>query len=134
VLGLRFSDNGRTLDSSGSKSVIAWDLEGSRRLGRPFFPSAGPVPYGLGASLGNPHALAISPDGALLAAPVASAPDHIALIDLHSPRLARQPLAPGIGRSRRWRSVPTAGAWPWGASRGRGPCSSTSAQAGFWRG
>jgi WD40 repeat protein len=95
VLGLGFSPDGRTLYSSGSKSVIAWDLEGASRLGRPFRLFAGPVPPS--AEQRPPKALAISPDGALLAAPVASAPDHLALLDLRSPNKPQPPLAPGIG-------------------------------------
>ena len=96
VAGLRFSVDGRTLYSSGSKSVIAWDLEGSSRLGRPYRIFTGSVPPSFIGS--NPSALAISADGALLAAPLAMAPDKVALLDLHSPRPARRVLAPGIGR------------------------------------
>jgi WD40 repeat protein len=96
VLGLRFSPDGRTLYSSGSKSVIAWDLEGASRLGRPYHLFTGPLPKSSG--LTSPEALAVSPDGTLLAAPVASAPDHLALLDLHSPNKPRPSLAPGIGR------------------------------------
>ena len=44
MAGLRFSVDGRTLYSSGSKSVIAWDLEGSSRLGRPYSVFTGAVP------------------------------------------------------------------------------------------
>jgi WD40 repeat protein len=83
VAGLRFSVDGRTLYSSGSKSVIAWDLEGSSRLGRPYSVFTGAVPPSFIGS--NPSALAISSDGALLAAPRAMAPDKVALLDLHSP-------------------------------------------------
>ena len=96
VAGLRFGDDGRTLYSSGSKSVIAWDLEGSSRLGRPYPIFTGSVPPGFIGS--NPSALAISADGALLAAPLAMTPDKVALLDLHSPRPVRRQLAPGIGR------------------------------------
>ena len=96
VAGLRFSVDGRTLYSSGSKSVIAWDLEGSSRLGRPYRIFTGSVPPSFIGS--NPSALAISADGALLAAPLAMTPDKVALLDLHSPRPARRVLAPGIGR------------------------------------
>ena len=96
VAGLRFGDDGRTLYSSGSKSVIAWDLEGSSRLGRPYPIFTGSVPPSFIGS--NPSALAISADGALLAAPLAMAPDKVALLDLHSPRPVRRQLAPGIGR------------------------------------
>jgi WD40 repeat protein len=96
VLGLRFSPDSQTLYSSGSKSIIAWDLEGASRLGRPYRLFAGPIPYS--NTPRPPQALAVSPDGALLAAPVASAPDHLALLDLRSPQQPRRPLAPGIGR------------------------------------
>ena len=96
VAELRFGNDGRTLYSSGSKSVIAWDLEGSSRLGRPYRIFTGSVPPGFIGS--NPSALAISADGALLAAPLAMAPDKVALLDLHSPRPVRRQLAPGIGR------------------------------------
>jgi WD40 repeat protein len=96
VLGLQFSPDGQTLYSSGSKSVITWDLVGASRLGRPYRLFAGPVPYS--PEQRPPQALAVSPDGALLAAPVASAPDHLGLLDLHSPNKQRPPLAPGIGR------------------------------------
>jgi WD40 repeat protein/DNA-binding SARP family transcriptional activator len=96
VLGLRFSPDGGTLYSSGSKSVIAWDLDGSSRLGQPYHLFTEPLPDS--SELTLPQALAVSPDGALLAAPVASTPDHLALLDLHSPNKPRPPLAPGIGR------------------------------------
>jgi WD40 repeat protein len=96
VAGLRFSVDGRTLYSSGSKSVIAWDLEGSSRLGRPYSVFTGSVPSGFIGS--NPSALAISADGALLAAPLAMAPDKAVLLDLHAPRPARRQVTPGIGR------------------------------------
>jgi WD40 repeat protein/DNA-binding SARP family transcriptional activator len=96
VLGLRFSPDGQTLYSSGSKSVIAWDLAGTHRLGQPYRLFTGPLPDSSEQSF--PQALAVSPDGALLAAPVASTPDHLALLDLHSPNKPRPPLAPGIGR------------------------------------
>jgi WD40 repeat protein/energy-coupling factor transporter ATP-binding protein EcfA2 len=95
VAGLRFSRDGRTLYSSGSKTVIAWDLEGSSRLGRPYSVFPGPLPAGFG---GAPNTLAISADGALLATPLATAPDEVALLDLHSARPVRRRLAPGLGR------------------------------------
>jgi WD40 repeat protein/DNA-binding SARP family transcriptional activator len=98
VGGLRFSVDGRTLYSSGSKSVIAWDLEGTSRLGRPYPIFTGPIPPGFGGNPGGEHALAISADGALLAAPLAMAPDKVALLDLHSQRQARRTLTPGVGR------------------------------------
>jgi WD40 repeat protein/DNA-binding SARP family transcriptional activator len=91
VLGLRFSPDSRTLYSAGSKTVIAWDLEGSRRLGRPLslftIPNRDERP---------PHSPAVSPDGALVAAPDGKQPDHLALLDLRSPKRARR-LAPKVG-------------------------------------
>jgi WD40 repeat protein/DNA-binding SARP family transcriptional activator len=98
VLGLVFSPDGHALYSAGSKTVIAWDLEGARRLGRPVSLFTGPIPSSFRNFASPRNALAISSDGALLAAPVASAPDHLALLDLRSPQQARRPLAPGIGR------------------------------------
>ena len=86
--GLRFSPQGHTLYSAGPKSVIAWDLVGSDRLGRRFSFSTTPTP----------PAFAISPDGSVLATPDGKRSDHIALRDLHSLKQTRRPLAPGIGR------------------------------------
>jgi WD40 repeat protein/DNA-binding SARP family transcriptional activator/type II secretory pathway predicted ATPase ExeA len=97
VAGLRFSVDGRTLYSSGSKSVIAWDLEGSSRLGRPYPIFTGAIPPSFFAVAGGPQSLAISADGALLAIPLPAALDKVAVLDLHAPRQARPPLAPGIG-------------------------------------
>jgi WD40 repeat protein len=98
VLGLQFSVDGRTLYSAGSKTVIAWDLEGARRLGRPVSLFTGPIPSSFRTNASPRHALAISSDGALLAAPLARAPDHLVLLNLHFPQQLRRPLAPGIGR------------------------------------
>jgi WD40 repeat protein len=98
VAGLRFSPDSETLYAAGSTSVIAWDVKGSSRLGRPYPIFTGPIPPSFSGDFSNPHALPISPDGALLAAPLARAPDHVALLDLRSPRPARRPLAPGIGK------------------------------------
>jgi len=86
--GLRFSPQGHTLYSAGPKSVIAWDLVGSDRLGRRFSFSTTPTP----------PAFAISPDGSVLATPDGKRSHHIALRDLHSLKQTRRPLAPGIGR------------------------------------
>ena len=98
VLGLRFSTDGRTLYSAGSKTIIAWDLQGAHRLGRPASLFAGPIPYGFRASLSPGHALAVSSDGVLLAAPMARAPDHLALLDLRAPQRPLRPLVPSVGR------------------------------------
>jgi WD40 repeat protein len=116
VADLRFSPDGRTLYSAGSKSVIAWDLEGSSRLGRPLSLFTGRFPYS--PTLTSPHALAVSPDGTLLAEPVPTAPDHLTLLDLHDPRQARQLPAPGVGQisamafSRDGRRLAVAGSAP----------------------
>ena len=116
VADLRFSPDGRTLYSAGSKSVIAWDLEGSSRLGRPLSLFTGRFPYS--PTLTSPHALAVSPDGTLLAEPVPTAPDHPTLLDLHDPRQARQLPAPGVGQisamafSRDGRRLAVAGSAP----------------------
>jgi WD40 repeat protein len=88
IRGLRFSRDGRTLYSAGPKSVIAWDLAGSDRLGRPFSFS----------TTGTPPAFAISPDGSVLATPDGKRSDQIALRDLRSLKQTRRPLAPGVGR------------------------------------
>jgi WD40 repeat protein len=93
VVGLRFSPDSRTLYSAASKTVIAWDLEGSRRLGRPF--PLFPIPD---RELRPPHSPAVSPDGALVAAPDGKQPDHLALRDLRFPERARRLLAPGVGQ------------------------------------
>jgi WD40 repeat protein len=88
IRGLRFSRDGRTLYSAGPKSVIAWDVAGSGRLGRRFsFSTTGASP-----------AFAISPDGSVLATPDGKRSDQIALRDLRSLKPTRQPLAPGIGQ------------------------------------
>jgi WD40 repeat protein len=88
IRGLRFSQDGRTLYSAGPKSVIAWDLAGSDRLGRRFSFSTTPTP----------PAFAISPDGSVLATPHGKRSDQIALRDLRSLKQTRRPLAPGVGR------------------------------------
>jgi WD40 repeat protein/DNA-binding SARP family transcriptional activator len=93
VLGLRFSPDSRTLYSAASRTVIAWDLEGSRRLGRPF--SLFPIPD---RELRPPHSPAVSPDGTLAAAPDGKQPDHLALMDLRFPKQPRRLLAPGVGQ------------------------------------
>jgi WD40 repeat protein len=87
VSGLRFSNDGRTLYSAGSKSVIAWDLEGDRRLGRPFafFPGASP-------------ALAISPDGSIVATVDSKDAEQVALRPVGSPKKVLRSVAPRIGR------------------------------------
>jgi WD40 repeat protein len=87
VAGLRFSNDGRTLYSAGSKSVIAWDLEGNRRLGRPFsfFPGASP-------------AVAISPDGSVAATADTNDAEHVALRAVGAPQKVLRSLAPGLGQ------------------------------------
>jgi len=86
VGALRFSDHGQTLYSAGSKSIIAWDLQGSHRLGRPF--SFLP---------GAPPALAVSPDGSLAATPDLHDADHVALRSITSPETVRRSLTPRLG-------------------------------------
>jgi WD40 repeat protein/DNA-binding SARP family transcriptional activator len=98
VLGLQFSPDSKTLYSGGSTSVIAWDLRGSRRLGRPVALFTVPISYQFAFTSSPPDALAISQDGALLAAPLPNAPDQLGLLDLRAPHRALRPLAPGIGR------------------------------------
>jgi WD40 repeat protein len=93
VVGFCFSPDGRTLYSAGSSSVIAWDLEGSGRLGRPF--TFAPAPPLGGAD--NPLSFAISPDGSNLATPDGKALDKIALRDLRAPKQIRRRLSPGVG-------------------------------------
>jgi WD40 repeat protein len=93
VLGLRFSWDGRTLYSAGPTSVIAWDLQGSGRLGRPFRYAPAPPD---GAT--SPPAFALSSDGSLLATPHGKRSDQIALRDLRTLKPTRPWLAPGIGR------------------------------------
>jgi WD40 repeat protein len=78
--------------------VIAWDLRGSRRLGRPVALFTVPISYQFAFTSSPPDALAISQDGALLAAPLPNAPDQLGLLDLRAPHRALRPLAPGIGR------------------------------------
>jgi WD40 repeat protein/class 3 adenylate cyclase len=87
IRGLRFTSQGRTLYSTGPSSVIAWDVEGSDRLGRRFSFSTTPT---------SPT-FAVSPDGSILATPDGKRSDHIALRDLRSLKQTRRPLAPGIG-------------------------------------
>ena len=83
----RFSPDGRTLYAAGPRSVITWDLDGAGRLGRPFSAQS-PVDL----------ALAVSPDGSVIAAPDGPAGDRVSFRELRAPRKARRSLAPGIGR------------------------------------
>jgi len=94
VAGLRFNPQGRTLYSAGSSSVIAWDLEGSGRLGRPF--SFAPAPTR--GSDSTPSTFAVSPDGSVIATPDGKGSDHVALRDFRSPKRVRRSLASGVGR------------------------------------
>ena len=70
VAGVAISPDGRTLYSvSLDGSMIVWDLQGSRRLGRPFVASSGsfqPVTDGYPPV---PHLLSVSPMGGLFASP-----------------------------------------------------------------
>jgi WD40 repeat protein len=94
IAGLRFSPEGRTLYSAGSSSVIVWDLEGSGRLGQPF--SFAPAPAR--GSDSTPTALAVSPDGSVLATADGEGSDRVALRDIRAPKQIQRYLAPGIGR------------------------------------
>jgi WD40 repeat protein/DNA-binding SARP family transcriptional activator len=85
--GLRFSPDGRTLYAAATRSVIAWDLEGAGRLGRPF---SVPGPPDL--------AMAVSPDGSVIATPDGPAGDRVTLRELRAPTKVRGSFAPGIGR------------------------------------
>jgi WD40 repeat protein len=87
--GLRFSPDGRTLYAAATRSVIAWDLDGAGRLGRPF---SVPGPSEI--------AMAVSPDGSVIATPDGPAGDRVTLRQLRAPRKVRQSHAPGIGRIR----------------------------------
>jgi WD40 repeat protein len=84
---LQFSPDGRTVYAAATRSVIAWDLEGAGRLGRPFSVT-GPTDV----------TMAISPDGSVIATPDGPAGDKVTLRELRTPRKVRPSLAPGIGR------------------------------------
>jgi WD40 repeat protein/DNA-binding SARP family transcriptional activator len=91
---LAFSPDGHTVYAAATRSVIAWDLDGAGRLGRPFsvpgprFPEPGPSKLSFG----------ISPDGSVIATPDGPAGDRVTLRELGAPREVRRSLAPGIGR------------------------------------
>jgi WD40 repeat protein/DNA-binding SARP family transcriptional activator len=93
--GLRFSPQGGTLYSAGSKSVIAWDLQGAGRFGHPFSFAADPADSAPACAL---PALAVSPDGSLLATPDGTKADQIALRGMRSPEKIGRSLPLGIGR------------------------------------
>jgi WD40 repeat protein len=84
---LRFSPDGRMLYAAATRSVIAWDLGGAGRLGRPF-------------SVHGPTDLtmAVSPDGSVIATPDGPAGDQLTLRELRAPKKVRASFAPGIGR------------------------------------
>jgi WD40 repeat protein len=84
---LQFSPDGRTLYAAATRSVIAWDLDGAGRLGRPF---SVPEPTDI--------TMAVSPDGSVIATPDGPAGDRVSLRELRAPRKVRRSLAPGIGR------------------------------------
>jgi WD40 repeat protein/DNA-binding SARP family transcriptional activator len=94
VAGLRFNPQGRTLYSAGSSSVIAWDLEGSGRLGRPF--SFAPAPTGGADSTAT--GFAVSPDGSVIATPDGNRSDQVALRDFRSLEVVKRLPVPGVGR------------------------------------
>jgi WD40 repeat protein/DNA-binding SARP family transcriptional activator len=85
--GLRFIPDGRMLYAAATRIVIAWDLEGAGRLGRPFSVSG---PTGI--------TMAVSPDGSLIATPDGPAGDRVTLRELRAPRKVRRSLTPRIGR------------------------------------
>lgn len=91
VEGLAFSPDGRTLFSGAGSSVIAWDLEGSRRLGRPFRVSP--------PNLNPPNLIgfAFSPDGSTIAAASGGGGERISLLDVSTLRPRSRPLSPGVG-------------------------------------
>jgi hypothetical protein len=125
VLGLRFSWDGRTLYSAGPTSVIAWDLQGSGRLGRPF--RYAPAPR-----------TALPPRPRSRSAPmVPSSRPPTASGQTRSPcATSARSSRPGPGwpqgsvGSGRSRSHPTAGPWPLAATAPMAPlCWSTSRPA-----
>jgi WD40 repeat protein/DNA-binding SARP family transcriptional activator len=85
--GLYFSPDGRTLYAAATRSVIAWNLDGAGRLGRPF---SVPGPTDI--------TMAVSPDGSVFATPDGPTGDRVTLRELRTPRKVRRSLAPGIGR------------------------------------
>jgi WD40 repeat protein len=85
--GLRFSPDGRTLYAAATRSVIAWDLDGAGRLGRPF---SVPGPSEI--------TMAVSPDGSVIATPDGPAGDRVTLRELRAPTKVRGSFALGIGR------------------------------------
>jgi WD40 repeat protein len=91
---LRFSPDGRTLYAAATRSVIAWDLDGAGRLGRPFSAAT------TGKALpGAPDlTMAVSPDGSVIATPDGPAGDRVTLRELRAPRKVGWSFAPGIGR------------------------------------
>ena len=84
---LQFSPDGRTLYAAATRSVIAWDLDGAGRLGRPF---SVPGPTEI--------TMAVSPDGSVIATPDGPAGDRVSLRELRAPTKVRGSFAPGIGR------------------------------------
>jgi WD40 repeat protein/DNA-binding SARP family transcriptional activator len=96
VEGLAFSPDSRTLYSGARSSIIAWDLHGSRSLGRPF-----PVsPSGI--SFPHPRQLlvsfAVSPDGSKIAVPNGDRSHRVALFDFATLKRLGPSFSPGLGR------------------------------------
>ena len=96
VEGLAFSPDSRTLYSGARSSIIAWDLRGSRRLGRPF-----PVSPSNISVLDQRQLLvsfAISPNGSKIAVPTGARSHRVALVDIATLKPAGPPFSPGVGR------------------------------------
>ncbi|MBA3429316.1 MAG: hypothetical protein H0U07_12205, partial [Actinobacteria bacterium] len=90
VEGLAFSADSRTLYSGAGSRIIAWDLGGSRRLGRPFRFS----PSNLHPSL---LAVAVSPDGSRIAVASGDRADRVAFLDIATLRRLGTAFSPGVG-------------------------------------
>jgi WD40 repeat protein len=102
VKGIAFSKDGRTAYSTGlDGTVIAWDLGGDRRLGRPFHLTDASQSL---APFDAPPVLAASPDGGTFVAPLADG--SIAVVDAASERVRIVPALPPTTKG------PFAGATP----------------------
>ena len=109
--GCGSASTAHTLYSSGSKSVIAWDLEGSSRLW--WRPLSSPDPCHPASSAVTQAPLRSARTPPRSSTPLAMTPDKAVLLDLHAPRdrpVGHWPQE--SAGSRRWRSAPTATDWP----------------------
>jgi WD40 repeat protein len=112
---LNFNPDGRTLYAAATRSVIAWDLDGAGRLGRPF---SVPSPTEI--------TMAVSPDGSVIATPDGPAGDQVTLRELRAPREVRRSFAPRIGRIRAIAFAPDGKTLALGGERAdAAPCWST---------